>query len=263
VSNFLLPEESPFATGPVIARYYQRVALALLPEHRTHTLVVALCLPSFDSEWAVRLHGTHRRGYTITVSWVGTQLWGTEDTSRMPSVIRQAVEVTSDFANGMVEAFAKMLRTVANMNRSPIGLDGVSYHFVGRHPEYGLLCGRTWSPDPSTTVGQFVAAIDKLRKYVCANGADALVLQTIQEEFRRCNAIPHYQCDDNVASTLKMQTERLVELHRDSVISDNELVSQLADVWEHSGYPRLGAVIDLVSCIPETVRKRIIETLAA
>lgn len=53
----LLPEESSFRLGPLRRAYRDRVYAALLPEtDRSVTVATAISLPSFEPEWAIRIH---------------------------------------------------------------------------------------------------------------------------------------------------------------------------------------------------------------
>lgn len=260
MTNVLYAEDSPFNTSQLTARYYQAVASALLPEQSSHTKAIAVCLPSFESEWAFRLHGTERRGYSVTVTEATQPIWPPAAEPVLPPITKHAVDVPREFAEVLVSALSNLLRTVSNLRRAPTGCDGVSYHFSAVDPDYGWVCGRTWSPYHSTATGQLVAVIEELGRYVQTNGADASRLKSIQDGLRRVEVAPVYQCDDKTTMALERLTEEFVKRYVGGIITGDELASQLEDAWDHHGFPSLRSVVRQINGLPTEIRERLLRT---
>lgn len=256
MTNYLNPEGSPFDTLPDIARYYRVVASRLLPEHSTHTVAVAVRLPSFECEWALRLHGTHRRGYSITVSESENPLYGVENESVEVSISQHSIDVSHDFADLLTNAWAKALLTVANVNRPPIGVDGVSYHFVTRHPQHGRLSGQTWSPRPLTIAGSIVDLTERLADHVRSEDATS-AMESLGEELRSFDAVPKYYCENSHLAAVQKATKSLVNHNREGFTTFEELLTQLNSAWEDLGLPKPVDLIQLVDEIPNDIRDRI------
>jgi hypothetical protein len=168
-------------------------------------------LPSFRSEWALRLHGAERFGYAISVSQVDKPLW--ENKSADVSQSEHRLDVTRDFADALTGVVTRALLTVSNTNRPRIGVDGVTYHFLAQHPEFHRICGQTWSPAPSTMAGKLVDLIERLRRRVQGDSSAECSIDAIAAELQRFEVLPPYCPNDKQIEAVAKDTSRSVELY--------------------------------------------------
>jgi hypothetical protein len=145
-ADHLLPEESPFREYPVLARYLVKAAEILFgaAEAKRADLASAICLPSFEPEWAVRLIGSEKVPYSLLLVEAEQQIWGSQATS--VAVRRAEVPFPATLARVMDSVWKTALGNVRHPDVMRVGLDGTSYHFTRRDPTRGPLAGRTWSP---------------------------------------------------------------------------------------------------------------------
>jgi hypothetical protein len=212
-------------------------------------------LPSFRSEWALRLHGAERFGYAISVSQVDKPLW--ENKSADVSQSEHRLDVTRDFADALTGVVTRALLTVSNTNRPRIGVDGVTYHFLAQHPEFHRICGQTWSPAPSTMAGKLVDLIERLRRRVQGDSSPECSIDTIESELQRFEIPPPYRPNHEQIEAVARDTNRSVELYTKGVISAEELISNLSHAWENHGFPNPGDVIRLLAKIPSEIQTRL------
>src|SRR5262245_1927320 len=76
-ADHLLPEESPLFGAPFIPRYFLRVAETLFESGKIKRAegATAVCLPSFEAEWAVRLIGSEKVPYSVLLVEAKEQIW--------------------------------------------------------------------------------------------------------------------------------------------------------------------------------------------
>lgn len=165
----LHPEDSPLDSA-IFGKYYRKVAEALLepdvPKRRA--VISVVCLPSFDAEWALRLLGAEKRGYTLALSMAERQIWSSQLTESV-GVKRMEIALTAEWGALLSEVWRKMLLRVRHPESNGCGLDGVTYHFACRGAEVGFMAGKTWSPRSETAPGKLVALCHLLFRYVVEN----------------------------------------------------------------------------------------------
>jgi hypothetical protein len=136
----LRPEDSPFHWP---GGYYHRVAETLLepdePGRRGRLSVV--CLPSFEAEWALRLLGSDRVGFSLALSVAADQIYG--HSSGPVGARRAEAPLEVELAVLVCEAWRKMLSRTRHPEMVSAGLDGVAYHFTSHGPGVGFMAGRT------------------------------------------------------------------------------------------------------------------------
>lgn len=166
-TEYLQPEKSPFDWMPLFGSYYQNVA-ALLFESDTpqrRGLLSIVCLPSFEVEWALRLLGSDRAGYSLALSIAEKQIWSSQAGTPV-QVRRIEARLTAELAVSICAAWRKMLLRTRHATSGMIGLDGVTYHFACHGAGVGWMAGKTWSPDSQTAPGRLVALSHLLYRYV-------------------------------------------------------------------------------------------------
>jgi hypothetical protein len=255
MANYLEPEDSPFHSIPILAQYYSNINSRLLPESSSHTRALVVFLPSFQQEWALRLHGTDRSGSTITVTQGERQLWF-DDPDEIP-ISQHSLEITPDLAVAFTDALGKALLTVANVNQGSRGLDGTTYHFSAMHSQKGWLSGKTWSPDPATVAGRLVDLVERLRSYVEGDRARDCSLDAIVSGLRNFEAVPQYHCDDKALASLWQNTQALLDRYSAGVVSANEIIQHLGDACQASRLPAPSAMLRLIDMLPQEIQERI------
>lgn len=167
----LVPEGSPFADAPIGLCYWRQVAESLFssrePSRWDHATVT--CLPSFETEWAVRLGEPTRKCHSVLLVEAERQIWGqmcAGSAERVP-VRQMEVAIPDALSNAICEAWRKLLTRTAHAREPSLGLDGVRYHFTFRGPA-GWLAGQTWSPAPDSAPGHLVTVSRLLRDYARA-----------------------------------------------------------------------------------------------
>lgn len=163
----LCPETSPFDCVDVFGNYYRNVASALLEpgKHNRRGLLSVVCLPSFEVEWAIRLLGSEKEGFSITRSVAETMIWSRQGLTPV-AVMQVESPLPAELAASVCEAWRNMLRLVRYPQSSAAGLDGVTYHFACFEPGMGWMAGTTWSPEDRTAPGRLVALSQLLFQYV-------------------------------------------------------------------------------------------------
>jgi hypothetical protein len=163
----LEPEGSPFEEGSssVYGQYCQRLLSTLFSKGKLHHKCRAcvFCLPSFEPEWALQLLDSRLDGYSLVMSLPASQIWEPAPGETI-SVSTLETGIGDDMAIGVLAAWMKMLQRVRYPISPSQGLDGITYHFLGRG-----MGGRTWSPDPQTAPGRLVELSHALRAYVEAS----------------------------------------------------------------------------------------------
>lgn len=255
MANYLEPEDSPFHSIPIIAQYYGNINSKLLPECASHTSALVVCLPSFQQEWALRLHGTDRSGTTITVTQGERPLWF-DDPDEI-AISQHSLEITSDLADAFTDALGKALLTVANVNQTSRGLDGTTYHFSAMHPQKGWLSGKTWSPNPATVAGRLVDLVERLRRYVQGDRAGDCSLDAIVSGLRNFEAVPQYHCDDKALARLTQDIQALLHPYSAGAVSANEIIQHLGCVCQALHLPAPSAMLRLIDMLPQEIQERI------
>lgn len=162
----LRPEASLFQTT-IISDYYRRVAAALLEPDlpKSQGLLSVICLPSFEVEWAMRLLGSEKKGYTLALSVAERQIWFSQ--ANVPIAVRRLeAPLMAELGSLISEGWRKMLLRVRHPETGHMGLDGVTYHFACHGPGVGFMAGKTWSPDSTTAPGRLVTLSHLLYRYV-------------------------------------------------------------------------------------------------
>ena len=158
----LEPEDSPFDLGEMLIKYYRDVAAALFvspSQPSSHYRLSAICLPSFDVEWAVRLLWPKRNDPSLVLTIAERKIWLTESAENTPVTVHRA-PLATDIARQLEEIWDRMLCRTRFPERSGMGLDGVTYHFSNV-----AMAGKKWSPGPEIAPGRLVALSHRLRDY--------------------------------------------------------------------------------------------------
>lgn len=169
-SEFLRPERSPFESVDIFDRYYRNVAEMLLESNsnKRRGILSVACLPSFEVEWAVRLLGSEKNGYSLALNVAETKIWNSSHTPQI--VVKRAdAAIPAEHASLVIHAWQSMLLRVRHCPTGSAGLDGVTYHFGCHGPGAGWMAGKTWSPDEISAPGKLVALSQLLYQYVEAS----------------------------------------------------------------------------------------------
>jgi hypothetical protein len=170
-TDCLCPEGSPF--GRMFSSYHEHVASILLSPHepRERGRLSVVCLPAFEVEWALRLLGSPKAGYSLVVTVAEQQI----GSSRAPETVqaqRLETQVAATIADSIQQVWKKMLLRTRHPEIARIGKDGVRYHFAGFFPEALYMAGTAWSPDPETAPGCLVGLSEALYRYTTSAEAD-------------------------------------------------------------------------------------------
>ncbi len=172
LSDHLLPEDSPFHHWEIQGGYKLSVARRLLREiERRPVIATVVCLPSFEPEWAIRIHGSDKLGFAATLTKAQKQIYSAGQDAEV-DVSQDDVILSSNLADELLEIWARMLRDAKYRASASAGLDGVSYHFLCYKNTHGHLCGRTCSPDPETTAGHFASLAHCLHDFVMVDSSN-------------------------------------------------------------------------------------------
>ncbi len=167
----LCPEESPFQERPIRAAYHLRVADVLLApsagRSRAYKTQV-VCLPAFDVEWAVRVCGSAKIGFTAILTKPDKQIWCHPEPQAVQVRTTQRPLDTS-LAESLFAIWRRVLFRTRHPSQSRGGRDGVSYHFVYSGAWSVDLAGWTWSPPSGTIPGKLVALSHVLRDFLEAS----------------------------------------------------------------------------------------------
>jgi hypothetical protein len=186
----LRPEDSPLDPLCNFGEYYRKVTETLLEsdESERRSILSVICLPSFQVEWAVRLLGSERSGYLLSLSVAETQIWCHSATTPV-AVNCLEVPLSRELAALMGVVWRKMLLCVRHPQSCRLGKDGVTYHFACHDLGVGFMAGKTWSPNRQTAPGRLVAFSHLLYRYVEQDEAErtrlADEIQQAAEWFRR------------------------------------------------------------------------------
>src|SRR5262249_32549612 len=76
-ADCLCPEVAVFQENTVSAAYYARVAEVLLERSaaRPGPRLIVVCLPSFEVEWALRVRGSAKSGFTAILTEPEEKIW--------------------------------------------------------------------------------------------------------------------------------------------------------------------------------------------
>jgi hypothetical protein len=165
----LRPESSPFDQF-FFHGYYAKLTAALLDGDKENRwgLLSAVCLPSFQAEWALQLLRDSGKNNSLLLSVAESRIWrsGSADVP----VRRMQTEVSPELAALLQDAWHKMLLRVRHPEVGTAGLDGVRYHFSFRR-----MAGQTWSPRERTAPGRLVSLSHLLYQFVEEeNGRDRI-----------------------------------------------------------------------------------------
>ncbi len=164
-TDCLHPEWSPF--GRIADEYYAAVADQLL-EVNSRTVprsrLMALCLPSFEREWGVRLVRPQKglrepTAPTLIAIRADEQIYASG--AKPVPATRSVWTISDGLATRLEQLWDKMLNTTRMPSGYPMGLDGVMYHFEAA----GWKAGKAWSPRPDTRVGRFVEVAHTLAMF--------------------------------------------------------------------------------------------------
>lgn len=192
----LEPEEGLF--GSVEDNPYHSAVGDLLLSANKFRKCQMLFLPSFDKESAVFLvrSGDNPKANAIVVAAeMKEQLWGAinrflmkeagegkpytigpVDMRRALSRVSRRVErVEAEIDPSTADLLEKTWESMLLRVRYPppsndVGLDGETFHVAHWVNLNGYLTGKTWSPKPSTRIGNFVELAKVLRKYPKLSG---------------------------------------------------------------------------------------------
>jgi hypothetical protein len=150
-SDHLVPSQSFITYQGVLLDYQYAVAKSLLSEIEVTSPVVItiVCCPSFQVEWAIRLHGRERKGFRLTSSVAREPIWP----ACKPALVQvtfNAVEIPDLLATATIDEFRRLARKCQQPAGPRIGVDGVTYHVACRMADHSSICGSTWSPAPGT-----------------------------------------------------------------------------------------------------------------
>ncbi len=261
MNDHLSLEDSPFHRWEINGSYHLSIARQLLPEiKRRPELAMVLCLPSFEPEWAIRIHGSEKVGFAATLTTATTQIWAAmHEDDVVVEVSRHDVELSIPIANQLRNIWCQMLREARYRASASGGVDGVSYHFQCFSMTQGFLCGRTWSPDPETTTGRFVALTETLREFTLAEpNHRASVGARLEAELSWFQDIPVRPPVREEATVILATTiESLLKHYEQGHFTDAEVAAQIAFAFEQVRYPAFAEVMDIIEMIPEPIRKLI------
>jgi hypothetical protein len=172
-ADCLCPEESVLQENTVIATYYLRVAEVLLERSaaRPRPGLTVVCLPSFEVEWALRVRGSAKIGFTAILTEAEEKIW-CHVAPRSIQVRAKQKALDAGLGEALCEVWKQVLLRTRHPRRGRQGLDGVSYHFACSELGVGSLAGRTWSPESATVPGRLVAISHALREYLEASEAE-------------------------------------------------------------------------------------------
>lgn len=176
----LSPLDSPFGHSKTIAAYHLKVARTLLTDVEGIVHATIVCLPSFQNEWAIRLHADSLAEPRLTLTSVKSRLWETQHA--------EVSAWTKPFPHELSDRFLGVLRTellATHWLERRLGMDGANYHFHATHPLRGALGGQTWSPDVESAPGHLVELANSIRDFVSSKpDASAASLEAISRELK-------------------------------------------------------------------------------
>jgi len=263
LSHHLLPEDSPFQHWEIRGEYHLSIARRLLPEVNPRPVIATVvCLPSFDPEWAIRIHGNESNGFAATLTAATAHIWGAEQDTEI-EVSQRETELPSELAKRLLDTWRKILRNTMYQSSASAGLDGVTYHFSCHRRSKGRLSGQTLSPDPESTAGHFVSLAQILRNYICNDSQDRITIKSqITQKLDWFNDVPiRPPLRENASLSLKKTIKQLLEYHDRGILTDTEFVGQIAYAFEHVRYPDVVELIDIIELIPDPMRNLIRETV--
>ncbi len=167
----LQPERSPF--DHIFYEYHGRVAEWLLSTalggHRRAEFT-AVCLPSFQPEWAMRLFRPLKgipdiREPTLLLVRAKEAIRG--PTTGTIETTRYTLPIPDALATRLEAVWRMMLESTRAHRLVGTGLDGVKYHFV-----YRDRAAQTWSPRPESRAGRFVELAHTLARLTSAESSD-------------------------------------------------------------------------------------------
>jgi len=169
-ADCLSPEESVFQEHAVSTGYYMEVAKILLQRSaaRPRPAITVVCLASFEVEWALRVRGSAKIGFTVVLTEAEEKIWCHADPRSIPVRVKQK-SLETPLGESLCDIWKRVLHRTRHPKRDRIGRDGVSYHFACSVPGGWRLAGRTWSPERETIPGRLVAISHALRAYLEAN----------------------------------------------------------------------------------------------
>jgi hypothetical protein len=256
LTDHLLPEDSPFHHWDIRGDYHLSVSRRLLPEiERRPVIATVVCLPSFDPEWALRIHGSEHLGFALTLTLANTQIYCTGQDADV-DVSTHNAELSNALARHLLDIWCNMLRDAKYRASATAGLDGVAYHFLCHKTMLGYLCGQTWSPDPETTAGHFVSLAHSLHDFVLADTSNRAQIESqLESEMEWFRDIPiRPPLRENATTTLQKTITQLLEYHERGIMTDAEIAGQIAYAFDHVRYPSVLEILDIIELIPEPMR---------
>lgn len=235
------------------------VARRLLQEiERRPVIATVVCLPSFEPEWAIRIHGSNKLGFAATLTKAKTQIWSAGQDAEV-DVSHDDVTLSSHLADELLNIWSKMLRDAKYRASASAGLDGVSYHFLYFKNTHGHLCGQTWSPDPETTAGHFVSLAHSLHDFVLVDSLNrARIESQLESEMEWFRDVPiRPPLRENATITLKKAIKQLLDHYDRGIFTETETAGQIADAFDHVRYPTVPELLDIIDLIPEPMCKLI------
>lgn len=259
MSDHLLPEDSPFHHWEIHGGYNLSVARRLLQEiERRPVIATVVCLPSFEPEWALRIHGSNKLGFAATLTKAKTQIWSAGQDAEV-DVSHDDVTLSSNLADELLNIWSKILRDARYRASASVGLDGVSYHFLCYKSTQGHLCGQTWSPDPETSAGHFVSLAHNLHDFVLADSSNRAKIESqLASEMEWFRDIPiRPPLREKATITLEKTIKHILDYYERGIFTDTETAGQIADAFDHVRYPTVTEILDIIDLVPEPMRKLI------
>ncbi len=263
MSDHLLPEASPFHHWEIDGSYNLSVARRLLQKSECHPVIAtAVCLPSFEPEWAIRIHGSEELGFAATLTRAQTPIWSAGHNADV-NVSQNVITLSSSLAHELLKIWVKMLRDAKYQTSASAGLDGVSYHFLYFKNTHGHLCGQTWSPDPESTAGHFVSLAHCLHDFVMVDSITRPGIESkLKSEVEWFRDIPiRPPLRENATITLEKKIKKVLDNYQRGFFTDTDAARQVAYAFNQVRYPTFRELLGIIDLIPEPIRKLICERI--
>lgn len=206
--------------------YHLKVRIILRKGYTEDVVLRVVGVPAFGPEWVVVVRKANNT-YAVSCIVAEKPLTLTEiertyaDPKQIPKDLRDelprdwreigvqeaSVSIQTNTAILLTRVWAAMLERVEYPRLNPfpqkndfgsVRLDGENYYFSMFVKSHGDAAGTTWSPEPKTKTGRFVALAAQLRELVTANASERQTIenkigreaQTLLEELQRSQPYP-------------------------------------------------------------------------
>jgi hypothetical protein len=147
----------------------EREVESLVPVWEREEAARVVCLPSFESEWALSVVGDRKAQFSVVVTEADKNIWYTmaeaDEICRSPSIKIHRTELAAELgATGCDVWNSVLLQTRYSQEPLPGACDGVSYHFTYSRKEKPARAGQTWSPAKNTIPGMIVGLSHALKE---------------------------------------------------------------------------------------------------